>query len=241
MNKFDLMNKVWTSNLTSTQKNLLCYLIGKSDTKTWESWPTTARLAQVAGVKYEKNFTLLDYLDGFVTVKKVGRQNHYVLNIPAVKGVSQGTVILKNTVSRRNTPAPADNTPAVEGTDSTSNTSRDSTRESTRTGLAAAHPSLPGSAGGDREDPPLIKEIDQPSIIPDDDRQPASLEQKNKDTPSTAGVKTHDDACRIAEREGITWYFTKLYGKDLTRNDFDRLLDEARAAKAEADADADWL
>ena len=156
MNKFDLLNKVYTSDLSSTQKNLLCYLITKSNDK-WESWPTVARLAQVAGVKYEKNFVLSKYLgEEFVTVKRVGKRNHYYLNPPAVAGLKEGVVVFNETPSRNNPPAvegvnppaPAENTPAVEGlnppavegTESTEETTRETTEETTPAGVADAPP-----------------------------------------------------------------------------------------------------
>ena len=211
MNKFDLMNKVWTSNLTSTQKNLLCYLISKSDTQEWRSWPTTARLAQVAGVKHEKNFKLLDYLEGFVTVDKVGRQNHYILNTPAIKGVTEGTVVLKNTASRRNTPAmegvntpatadntpaTAENTPAGAGTDSTSNTTRESSEETTTApGVADAPPAGHNKAKTSLSfvttipEPSLIQKDVQPSLCSEGQNVAENGGEKmNKHTPSVAGV-----------------------------------------------------
>lgn len=145
--KMRLMHKVWYSDLTATQKAILTYLISKADGK-GVAWPTVATLCQVAGIKHEKNFKgVAHYLDGLVTVTKVGRQNYYLLNTPALEGLSEAEVILKETPSRTdtpaveglNTPAPADNTPAtegsntpaVEGTERTVDRTRERTEERT--------------------------------------------------------------------------------------------------------------
>lgn len=135
MNKFDLINKVLMSDLKPEDKCLLIELIVRSDDN-WESRPSVERLCKVRGIKHEKNFKGADhYLPGLVTKIKKGRRNWYVINTPAVAGLSDASVVIKHTPSLAdtpsvegvNTPAVADNTPAVEGANTTKNTTVDTT------------------------------------------------------------------------------------------------------------------
>lgn len=135
MNKFDLINKVLMSDLQPEDKCLLIELIVRSD-ENWKSRPSVERLCKVRGIKHEKNFKGADYyLPGLVTKVKKGRRNWYIINTPAVAGLSEGTVAIKHTppiintpaLEGVNTPAVADNTPAVEGANTTSNTTVDTT------------------------------------------------------------------------------------------------------------------
>lgn len=136
MNKFDLINKVLMSDLQSEDKCLLIELIVRSDDQ-WQSRPSVERLCKVRGIKHEKNFKGADhYLPGLVTKVKKGRRNWYIINTPAVAGLSDATVVIKHTPSLAdtpalegvNTPAVADNTPAVEGANTTKNTTVDTTQ-----------------------------------------------------------------------------------------------------------------
>jgi len=88
------------------------------------------------------------FLAGYVTKQKVGRKNHYFINIPAVEGLLQADVTIKHTPSvtgvstntpsvegvytpavAGNTPRVADNTPSVAGANSSVNNTTNNTRD----------------------------------------------------------------------------------------------------------------
>jgi hypothetical protein len=153
--KMRLMHKVWYSDLNATQKALLTYLISKADAK-GVAWPTVATLCKVAGIKHEKNFKVDKHLEGFVTVQKRrtkdGIQNEYLLSTPAIEGLPEAEVVLKNTERRGTTPSsagvttpstavttPSDagvTTPSTEGTERTVDRTRERTEERTTTPAA---------------------------------------------------------------------------------------------------------
>lgn len=133
MNKFDVINKVLTSDLGAEDKCLLIELVMRSDDE-WTSWPSVKTLCKARGMRNTKHFKGVDhYLPGLFTIKKKGRKNFYTLNTPAVEGLSEAQVNVKETpttynpaVEGSNSPAVADNSPAVPGANSTKNNTRDS-------------------------------------------------------------------------------------------------------------------
>lgn len=144
MNKFDMMNVVQVSTLAAQDKSLLTELILRSD-ESGESFPSVQRLCMARGMKHEKNFKGADvYLEGLVTKVKRGRKNYYRLNETAILALESAQVVIKHTPSRAdntpatedNTPALADNTPDDEGANSSMNTSRDSSEDSSRVRFA---------------------------------------------------------------------------------------------------------
>lgn len=149
MNKFELMSTVLLSELAAQDKTLLIELILRAN-ETGECWPSVERLCKVRGIRHEKNFKGADkYLPGLVTKRKRGRTNLYVINTPAVEGLSQAAVIIKHTdalapagasspADAENAPAQAANTPVQEGANSTSNSSIESTTDSSVVTVDAA-------------------------------------------------------------------------------------------------------
>lgn len=98
MNKFDIINKVLISDLNKDQKLLLVELVMRSN-ENGESFPSTARLCKVLKMKHQKNFKGVEhYIGDFVTVtKRQGRLNKYILNYPALEGLSEAEVVIKQT------------------------------------------------------------------------------------------------------------------------------------------------
>jgi hypothetical protein len=147
MNKFDLINTILRSRLNADDKNLLIELVLRTDYAkhgNWDCWPSVERLAQVRGIKHEKNFKGADvYLPGLVTKRKAGRMNVYTIDVQAISQLPQFEVTIKHTPAVADeTPATAENTPAVEGANSTSNITRDISMNSTqKAGSAGAPPS----------------------------------------------------------------------------------------------------
>lgn len=169
MNKFELMNKVTISRLAPGDKVLLIELILRWNTETGQLNPSVERLCKARGIKHEKNFKGVEtYLEGLVTKEKRGRKNYYQLNIEAIGCLEPLEVTIKHTpalegVSSKevpantdtpadegvyypaaegvNTPAGADNTPAVEGANSSIYNSVDSSSNTSMTAVADA-PSL---------------------------------------------------------------------------------------------------
>jgi hypothetical protein len=149
VNKFELMNTVLLSELKSEDKNLLLELLMRANDQ-GECFPSVERLCKARGIKHEKNFKGADkYLPGLVTKTKRGRKNFYVINTPAVAGLSEFKVNIKHTNTPAaegvntpavadDTPAVADNTPAVEGANSSSNNSVDNSSDSSSTAPSAA-------------------------------------------------------------------------------------------------------
>ncbi|MEU8869315.1 hypothetical protein [Streptomyces umbrinus] len=125
-NKFDLINTITISELRPEDKVLLIELVMRWDKETGQLNPSVERLAKARGIKHAKNFKGADaYLPGLVTKQKVGRKNHYTLNVPGIINLAAGKVNLShytpapNTPATEgvstNTPAPADNTPSTAG------------------------------------------------------------------------------------------------------------------------------
>ena len=202
MNKFDLMNKVMVSDLAPEDKCLLVELILRAD-ENWQARPSVERLCKARGIKYEKNFKGADYyLPGLVTKVRSGRRNVYVINTPAVAGLSQAGVTIKHTdtpaVEGANTPAVADNTPAVEGVNTpavegannTEDTTYDSSVDNSVVATVANAP-VPTLAPEDDEDVfstfSGISSNDEASLAVHDS---ASLSGNSsvEDTPATEGV-----------------------------------------------------
>lgn len=199
MNKFDLINKVLMSDLQAEDKCLLIELITRSDDN-GKSWPSVQRLCKARGIRYTKNFKGADhYLPGLVTKTKQGRKNVYVINTPAVAGLSEVEVTIKHTpalegvsavntpsrpdntpaVEGSNTPAVADNTPSTEGANSTSNTTEDTSKKSTST--VADAPVLDTSLNLKLEDglEPSLNRKQAPVLLSD---------SSTENTPATEGV-----------------------------------------------------
>jgi len=146
VNKFDYINKVMVSDLRPEDKCLLVELIVRAD-EDWTCFPSVERLCKVRGMKHYKNFKGADYyLPGLVTKSKRGRKNIYTINTPALEGLLEAEVTSRygNTpavegligpavegVSEPNSPAVADNSPAVEGPNTTTNTTEEDTTENT--------------------------------------------------------------------------------------------------------------
>lgn len=140
MNKFDAINKVLTSDLQAQDKCLLIELIVRAD-EDWVSWPSVERLCKVRGIKHEKNFKGADfYLPGLVTKTKRGRKNTYTLNIKGIEELRDASIAIKHTPALEgvytpaapdNTPAQADNTPSAAGANTTYNTTRENTIDTT--------------------------------------------------------------------------------------------------------------
>lgn len=156
-NKYELMSKVNVSNLSKEAKLLLNELIIRWNKETGQCNPGVERLCKVIGMKNEKNFKGVEhYLPGLVTSKKVGRKNFYTLNLEAIAALDEASVSIKHTntpavegvytpsvegVLSPDTPAVADNTPAVEGANSKDNTKViESKVESTTAPVVASAP-----------------------------------------------------------------------------------------------------
>lgn len=158
MNKFDLMNVALVSALGAEDKALLIELILRSD-ENWESFPSVERLCKVRGIKHEKNFKGADYyLPNLVRVVKMGRKNHYFLNVDAILALDSQEVIIKHTPALEgvNTPAVADNTPAVEGANSSiNNTLYSSVQQPASQAGEAKEDETPLLLGISIEEPPL--------------------------------------------------------------------------------------
>jgi hypothetical protein len=141
----------------------------------------------VAGIKHEKNFKgVAHYLGDLVTVTKVGRQNYYLINTPAVEGLSQSAVTLKETPSRAvtpavegvNTPAPADDTPALEGvnTPAVEGTNRTVDRTKERTLERTDLPAAPVATQRDNQ-------REEPSSLEEPSREDSTLDRTLKPRP----------------------------------------------------------
>lgn len=213
VNKWEMISVVLASTLGADDKNLLIELIGRCDYEkhgNWDCWPSVQRLAQVRGVKYEKNFNGVEaYLPGLVTKRKAGRKNVYTLNVPAIMALPPFETVIKHTPSvagsntpalADNTPAVAENTPAVAGANSTLDNTKDSTEDSTKNERAGAH-SLDLSLDKDKDES-NVEEVGAPRLpnLPYSSNSPDSSllglldwdspyqRHSSRHTPSRAGV-----------------------------------------------------
>ncbi|GAB3033933.1 hypothetical protein GCM10011376_29890 [Nocardioides flavus (ex Wang et al. 2016)] len=185
MNKFELINTTLMSNLAAENKTLLIELIMRSDDEGL-SWPSVERLCKARGIKHEKNFKGADvYLEGLVTKVRKGRRNSYVLNVPAIQALDPLVVRIKHTDTHAaegaKAPAVADDTPAVEGANSskknTEDSSEDSSQLATPTEDASRPPSLPSS------------NYDSPSLL-------SVGTITDRDTPAVEGVSSWEEGGR---------------------------------------------
>ncbi|MEU4042576.1 hypothetical protein ACK389_05520 [Streptomyces antibioticus] len=181
-NKFDLINVITISSLRPEDKVLLIELVMRWNKDTGQLNPSVERLAKARGIKHAKNFKGADaYLPGLVTKQKVGRKNHYVLNVPGIINLAEGKVNLSHYTSAPNTPAmegvststpaPADNTPSTAGVNNPStagvytpsmegsNNSRDSSVDSSSNNGGVTH------VQKDNQGSPLV-ETKSPLVIP---------------------------------------------------------------------------
>jgi len=181
-NKFDLLNRITISDLKAEDKVLAIELVLRLNTTTGQLNPSVERLAKARGIKHAKNFKGADaYLPGLVTKQKVGRKNHYTLNVQEIMNLAEGEVNLShytpapNTPATEgvstNTPAPADNTPSTAGVNNPStagvyspskegsNSSRDSSEDSSSNNGGVTH------VQRDNQGQPLV-ETKSPLVIP---------------------------------------------------------------------------
>lgn len=103
--KLKLVHTVLESRLRAEDKTLLTksLLLGDADGL---AWPSVERLCRARGMKHEKNFKGADvYLDGLVTTYKVGRKNHYRLDLKAISELEPLDVIIRHTPDPFKTPA----------------------------------------------------------------------------------------------------------------------------------------
>lgn len=205
MNKFELMNKVMTSDLKKEQKLLLIEVILRMD-EGKEAFPGVKRLCQVLGIKHSKNFKGVEsYLPpGFITVTKKGRKNFYTLNTPAVEGLSEASVIVKETpnpntpaVEGSNTPAVAENTPAVEG----ANSSIDITGDNSPTPVAGAPVVLDDIFHLEGKDnSPSNSQIDEP-VLDEENQRPSYRQMRRHNEGKCIG----DVTCPLPHPEMVGW------------------------------------
>src|SRR5688500_13150308 len=93
--KMKLIHIVLESKLRAEDKTLLAKLLMLCDADGL-AWPSVERLCRTRSMKYEKNFKGSDvYLPGLVTTYKVGRRNHYRLNLKAIGDLEPFAVAIK--------------------------------------------------------------------------------------------------------------------------------------------------
>jgi hypothetical protein len=166
-NKFDVLNKVVSSNLGAENKCLLFELVLRSDGN-WYSFPSVQRLARARGMKHEKNFKGADfYLPGLVTTSRKGRKNGYTLNVEAIMALDDLDVTIKHTPAPgapaetgSHTPAQADDAPdgaddvpADGGANSSENTSKNNSVDSSLDGEPALRATSPSPVTSNLEEP----------------------------------------------------------------------------------------
>ena len=190
MKKLELMNKVMVSDLRPEDKCLLVELLLRSDEDGY-SFPSVERLCKVRGIKHAKNFKGADhYLPGLVTKVRKGRRNGYTIDMPAVEGLFEASVVtyrgswrerqgndapsaegLQTPVTADLAPVEEEEDPGGEGVDTTQDNTSVSTRESTRT--VATADAVPTEVGGlppsplkckgeARQTPPPLNGLDSP-------------------------------------------------------------------------------